>query len=84
MPQTESMAKPAELAAAFAICARSVKLDDLEINILSRTVAEAHSGGMLGLGGTTARVPALAIRGIGPELIRVDMPAPTGDQATTS
>jgi hypothetical protein len=41
--QTESMAKPAELAAPFAICARSVKLDDLEIDILSRTVAVARN-----------------------------------------
>jgi sporulation protein YlmC with PRC-barrel domain len=48
------------------------------------TELEAHHGGMLGMGGTTARVPASAIRGIGPELITVDMPAPTGDQATTS
>jgi sporulation protein YlmC with PRC-barrel domain len=35
----------------------------------------AHRGGMLGLGGTTISVPASAIRGIGPKVITVDMPA---------
>jgi sporulation protein YlmC with PRC-barrel domain len=48
------------------------------------TQIDAHSGGILGMGGTTATIPASAIRGIGPELITVDMPAPTGDEATTS
>ena len=38
----------------------------------------AHRGGMLGLGGTTVHVPATAIRGIGPKLLTVDMPAQAG------
>jgi sporulation protein YlmC with PRC-barrel domain len=48
------------------------------------TELEAHSGGMLGLGGTGVTIPASAIRGIGPELVTVDMPAPSGEQARTS
>src|ERR1700694_3404582 len=44
------------------------------------TELEAHSGGMLGLGGTGVTVPAAAIRGIGPELITVDMPVPSSEE----
>ena len=44
MPQTESIAKPAELAVAFAIAHEHVKLDDLAIDILSGTVAAARNG----------------------------------------
>jgi hypothetical protein len=39
---------------------------------------------MLGLGGTGVTILASAIRGIGPELVTVDMPAPSGEQARTS
>lgn len=35
----------------------------------------AHRGGVLGLGGTTVTVPSTAIRGIGPKVITVDLPA---------
>jgi sporulation protein YlmC with PRC-barrel domain len=45
---------------------------------------EAHGGGMLGMGGTTITVLASAIRGIGPALVTVDMPAPSGDAPSTS
>ena len=48
------------------------------------TELEAHSGGMLGLGGTGVTIPASAIRGIGPELVTVDMPAPTGEESRPS
>jgi sporulation protein YlmC with PRC-barrel domain len=48
------------------------------------TELEAHSGGMLGLGGTGVTISASAIRGIGPELVMVDMPAPSGEEARTS
>jgi sporulation protein YlmC with PRC-barrel domain len=48
------------------------------------TELEAHSGGMLGLGGSGVTIPASAIRGIGPELVTVDMPAPSGDETRTS
>jgi sporulation protein YlmC with PRC-barrel domain len=48
------------------------------------TEFEAHSGGMLGMGGTAVTVLASAIRGIGPELVTVDMPAPSGDAPSTS
>ena len=41
---------------------------------------EAHSGGLLGLGGTSVTVPSAAIRGIGPDLVTVDMPAPSGEE----
>src|ERR1051326_5222599 len=44
------------------------------------TELEAHSGGVRGLGGTGVTIPASAIRGIGPELVTVDMPAPTGEE----
>ncbi len=37
---------------------------------------EVHSGGMLGLGGTSLTVASPAIRRIGPKLITVDMPTP--------
>ena len=43
------------------------------------TELEAHQGGMLGMGGTGVTVLASAIRGIGPEMITVDMPAPSGE-----
>jgi sporulation protein YlmC with PRC-barrel domain len=48
------------------------------------TELEAHRGGMLGIGGTGVTVLTSAIRGIGPELITVDMPAPTGEEPRTS
>jgi sporulation protein YlmC with PRC-barrel domain len=48
------------------------------------TEFEAHGGGMLGIGGTTITVLAAAIRGIGPELVTVDMPAPSDDESNTS
>jgi sporulation protein YlmC with PRC-barrel domain len=48
------------------------------------TEFEAHGGGMLGMGGTTVTVLAAAIRGIGPELVTVDMPAPSGDAPSSS
>ncbi|MDQ6669985.1 MAG: PRC-barrel domain-containing protein [Chloroflexota bacterium] len=48
------------------------------------TECEAHSGGMLGLGGTSVTVPTVAIRGIGPDLVTVDMPAPSGEEARPS
>jgi sporulation protein YlmC with PRC-barrel domain len=48
------------------------------------TELEAHSGGVLGLGGTSVTVPASTIRGIGPELITVDMPPPVTDEGHTS
>jgi sporulation protein YlmC with PRC-barrel domain len=48
------------------------------------TELEAHSGGMLGLGGTGVTIPASAIRGIGPELVTVDIPAPTAEETGTS
>jgi sporulation protein YlmC with PRC-barrel domain len=48
------------------------------------TEIEAHSGGMLGMGGTAVTVLASAIRGIGPEIVTVDMPAPSGDPPSTS
>lgn len=48
------------------------------------TELEAHSGGMLGLGGTGVTILASVIRGIGPELVTVDMPAPSGEETRTS
>jgi sporulation protein YlmC with PRC-barrel domain len=48
------------------------------------TEFEAHSGGMLGMGGTAVTVLAAAIRGIGPELVTVDMPSPPGEEGHTS
>jgi hypothetical protein len=45
---------------------------------------EAHSGGLLGLGGTSVTAPSAAIRGIGPDLVTVDMPAPSGDEPQPS
>jgi hypothetical protein len=45
---------------------------------------EEHSRGMLGLGGAGVTIPASAIRGIGPELVTADMPAPTGEETRTS
>jgi sporulation protein YlmC with PRC-barrel domain len=48
------------------------------------TEFEAHSGGMLGLGGTSVTIPSAAIRGIGPDLVTVDMPAPSGEEARPS
>jgi hypothetical protein len=39
---------------------------------------------MLGLGGTGVTIPASAIRGIGPELVAVDKPAPTGEETRAS
>jgi sporulation protein YlmC with PRC-barrel domain len=48
------------------------------------TEFEAHSGGVLGLGGTSVTVPTVAIRGIGPDLVTVDMPAPSGEEARHS
>ena len=43
------------------------------------TELEAHRGGMLGMGGTGVTIPASAIRGIGPEMITVDMPEPSDE-----
>jgi sporulation protein YlmC with PRC-barrel domain len=37
----------------------------------------ARRGGMLGLGATETRVPVAAIRGIGPQIVTVDMAAPS-------
>jgi len=48
------------------------------------TELEAHSGGVLGLGGTGVTIRASSIRGIGPELVTVDMPAPTGEESRLS
>ena len=48
------------------------------------TELESHSGGLLGLGGTGVTIPASAIRGIGPELVTVDMPAAPGEESRTS
>jgi sporulation protein YlmC with PRC-barrel domain len=39
------------------------------------TELEAHRGGMLGMGGTGVTIPTSVIRGIGPDLVTVDMPA---------
>jgi sporulation protein YlmC with PRC-barrel domain len=36
---------------------------------------EAHRGGMLGMGGTTVRVLASDIRGIGPDLVTANVPS---------
>ena len=36
---------------------------------------EAHRGGMLGMGGTSVRVLASDIRGIGPDLVTANVPA---------
>jgi sporulation protein YlmC with PRC-barrel domain len=59
---------------------------DITIDQASGALTEfdAHGGGMLGMGGTTVTVLAAAIRGIGPELVTVDMPAPSGDAPSTS
>ena len=38
---------------------------------------------MLGPAGTGATIPVSAIRGVGPELITVDMPAPPGEEIRT-
>lgn len=48
------------------------------------TDLEAHRGGLLGMGGTAVTVLASAIRGIGPELITVDMPEPSHETPSTS
>jgi sporulation protein YlmC with PRC-barrel domain len=48
------------------------------------TELEAHRGGMLGLGGASVTIPSAAIRGIGPDLVTVDMPAPSGEEARPS
>lgn len=55
-------------------------VQEVEIDQKTGQVGEfiAHRGGMLGLGGTTIHVPATAIRGIGPKLLTVDMPAQDG------
>jgi sporulation protein YlmC with PRC-barrel domain len=59
---------------------------DVTIDQASGILAEleAHSGGMLGMGGTGVTVLASAIRGIGPDLVTVDMPAPSGEAPSTS
>lgn len=36
----------------------------------------ARRGGLLGVGATEVRVPIAAIRGIGPQLVTVDLPSP--------
>jgi sporulation protein YlmC with PRC-barrel domain len=48
------------------------------------TELEAHSGGMLGLGGSIVTIPASTIRGIGPEMVTVDTLPPSGDETRTS
>ena len=48
------------------------------------TEIEVHSGGMLGLGGTSLTVAAAAIRRIGPKLITVDIPAPENAEPRSS
>jgi sporulation protein YlmC with PRC-barrel domain len=50
------------------------------------TELEAHRGGMLGMGGTSVRVLASDIRGIGPDLVTANMPAHpfTGESADSS
>ena len=55
-------------------------VQEIEIDQRTGQVGEfiAHRGGMLGLGGTTIHVPASAVRGIGPKLLTVDMPAQDG------
>jgi sporulation protein YlmC with PRC-barrel domain len=46
------------------------------------TELEAHRGGVLGLGGSAVTIPASAIRGIGPDLVTVDMPSTADGQAS--
>jgi sporulation protein YlmC with PRC-barrel domain len=51
---------------------REVLIDDAVGGIIE---LEAHRGGMLGMGGTSVRVLASDIRGIGPDLVTANMPA---------
>ena len=55
-------------------------VQEVEIDQRTGQIGEfiAHRGGMLGLGGTTIHVPAATVRGIGPKLLTVDMPAQAG------
>lgn len=48
------------------------------------TELEARRGGVLGLGGASVTVPASAIRGIGPDLVTVDLPAQPSQGGSTS
>ena len=52
---------------------------DVAIDQASGSLSElvTHGGGMLGLGGTSVTVPGSAIRGIEPDLVTLDMPAPS-------
>jgi sporulation protein YlmC with PRC-barrel domain len=52
---------------------------ELEIDQADGRLLEivAHRGGVLGLGGTSTTVAASAIQSIGPNLVTVDMPAPS-------
>ena len=45
---------------------------------------ELHRGGVLGLGGTTVTAPVASVRSIGPELVTLDLPAPTTKESTES
>jgi sporulation protein YlmC with PRC-barrel domain len=51
---------------------REVLIDEVVGGIIE---LEAHRGGMLGMGGTSVRVLASDIRGIGPDLVTANMPA---------
>ena len=51
---------------------REVLIDEAVGGIIE---LEAHRGGMLGMGGTSVRVLASDIRGIGPDLVTANMPA---------
>ena len=51
---------------------RTLTIDELTGSL---TELEAHSGGMLGLGGHTTVVPAAAIRGIGDDFVTAEMSA---------
>jgi sporulation protein YlmC with PRC-barrel domain len=59
---------------------------DVEIDQATGALTElqVHRGGVLGLGGTGVTVPAAAIRGIGPDMVTADLPAPPGEGVLTS
>lgn len=54
---------------------------DIEVDPKDGSVQQlnSHRGGLLGLGGTTVSVPTSAIRGIGPKVVTVDLPAAAKD-----
>lgn len=55
-------------------------VDDLEIDEENGQITTLliHRGGLIGIGGSREKIPATAIRGVGPQMITIDLAIPEG------